>query len=74
MCVLGRTGRLTWSVASAQAVLEMFCGEKDIRCVSAWSHSALMQGADGMTSSVANAQMKLACARRVPSIHHISVA
>ena len=57
-----RTGWVWCSVASAQAVLLMFCGENWRRVAPAWPHSAAAQGGAGSTPIVAYAHAKLACA------------
>ena len=58
---------LNWSVAIAQAVLEMFWGENCLRVLCACSARAVRHAVEGATFSVANAQQKLACRTREQS-------
>ena len=60
----GLTRCLNWSVAIAQAVLEMFWGENCLSVLCACSARAVRHGVEGATFSVANAQQKLACGTR----------
>ena len=62
----GHTMFLYCSVAMAQVVLLMFCGENSCRCLHAKVDSASRQRTSGLSPSVAYAHVKLACA------HHFS--